>query len=109
MLAWVKSLIKLRRSRVCFNDGDMHHLGVQVDEHKGTLTMVRDEARMLSNFGDQTAVYTLLVGESLAVVSRDGITVHDNQLELPPMTFAALLSTSEDAEDRQVTWRTQEA
>ena len=32
MLAWVKALIKLRRSHVCFNDGDMHHLVVSTDE-----------------------------------------------------------------------------
>jgi maltooligosyltrehalose trehalohydrolase len=28
MLAWVRSLIRLRRSHVCFNDGDMHRVEV---------------------------------------------------------------------------------
>ena len=105
MLAWVKSLIKLRRSRVCFNDGDMHHLGVTRDDNLQTLTMERDEARILINFGRESAPFALLEGEQLTLSSRDGLTVNGNQLELPPMTLAVLLSTKEDAEDREVAAR----
>ncbi len=47
MLSWVKALIKLRRSRVCFNDGDMHHLLVYRDDERQTLVMAHDEARVL--------------------------------------------------------------
>jgi maltooligosyltrehalose trehalohydrolase len=105
MLAWVKSLIKLRRSRVCFNDGDMHHLFVTRDDERLTLVMGRDEARILINFGHESSTFTLLEGEQLALISRKGLTVRDRELELPPMTFAVLLSTSEDTEDRQVAER----
>jgi maltooligosyltrehalose trehalohydrolase len=44
----------------------------------------------------------LLQGETLGLISREGIGVHDNSLELPPMTLAVLMSTSEEVEDRQV-------
>ena len=102
MLSWVKALIKLRRSRVCFNDGDMHHVQVITDEEKQTLVMQRDEARILINFGDKAQRFSLLEGEQQELVSRESIQVHDNQLELPPMTLAVLLSSVEDAENRQV-------
>ena len=105
MLAWVKKLIKLRRSRACFNDGDMHHLSVTRDDGRQTLVMVRDEARILINFGQDSSSFALLGGEQLALISRDGLSAIDNQLELPPMTLAVLLSTSEDSEDRQVAAR----
>jgi len=102
MLAWVKALIKLRRSRVCFNDGDMHHLIVSRDDQQGTLIMARDEARILVNFGEKAAVFELLGGEQLELISRSGQGVDDNRLMLPPMTLAVLLSTTEETEDRQV-------
>ncbi len=105
MLAWVKSLIRLRRSRVCFNDGDMHHLLVTRDDQRQTLVMVRDEARILINFGNESSSFTLLEGEQLAIISRQGLSVGDQELVLPPMTLAVLLSASEDAEDRQVAGR----
>ena len=102
MLAWVKSLIKLRRSRVCFNDGDMHHLVVNRDEGQQTLEMIRDEARILMNLGRESSGFTLLEGEQLTLISREGVTANDRRLELPPMTLAVLLSTTEEAEERQV-------
>jgi maltooligosyltrehalose trehalohydrolase len=102
MLTWVKALIKLRRSRVCFNDGDMHHLVVSRDDQQRTLIMARDEARILANFGEKAAVFELLGGEQLELISRAGQGVDDNRLMLPPMTLAVLLSTTEETEDRQV-------
>lgn len=102
MLAWVKALIKLRRSRVCLNDGDMHRLHVSSDEERRTLVMARDEARIVINFGDQAYRFALLKGEKLELISREGIGVSEEQLELPPMTLAVLMSTSEEVENRQV-------
>ena len=106
MLAWVKALIKLRRSQVCLNDGDMHRLIVAADEEQRTLCMQRDQARIMINFGENPLTFALLEGEDLAVISRDGLGVKNNHLELPPMTMALLMSSSEDVENRQVTSRT---
>ena len=105
MLTWVKALIRLRRSRVCFNDGDMHHVLVSTDEGKRTLVMARDEARVLINFGTAPYKFALLEGEKLALISRDGPSVCDNHLDLPPLTMAVLMSTTEDVENRQVASR----
>ena len=102
MLAWVKALIKLRRGHICFNDGDMHHLGVSSDEGRGNLEMTRDEARVLINFGKEPSTFDLWEGEQLTLISRDGICIRDGQLELPPMTLAVLMSSSEAAEERQI-------
>lgn len=101
-LAWVKALIKLRRSHVCLNDGDTHRLLVSTNEERRTLVMERDAARILINFGDEPYGFGLLEGEKLELISREGTGVRDNYLELPPMTLAVLMSPTEDVEDRQV-------
>ena len=105
MLTWVKALIKLRRSRVCFNDGDMHHLVVSRDDLHRTLIMARDEARILINFGDGDATFDLLEGERLELISREENGTVGDHLVLSSMTLAVLLSTTEETEDRQVASR----
>jgi maltooligosyltrehalose trehalohydrolase len=105
MLAWVKDLIKLRRSTVALNDGDMHRLHVSSDEESRTLVVQREEARIVINFGEQPYRFDLLQGESLKLHSRDEMTVQDNAIDLPPMTLAILMSTKEDAENREVAQR----
>jgi maltooligosyltrehalose trehalohydrolase len=102
MLAWVKALIRVRRSHVCLNDGDTHHLLVVTSEEDRTIVMERDEARMLFNFGAEPRTFALLEGERMELISRDGVGVRDGQLELPGMTMALLLSPREAMENRQV-------
>lgn len=102
MLAWVKSLIKLRRQSISLNDGDMHHAVVSSDEERRTLVMERDEARILINFGKTPCEFSLLESEKLELVSRDGVEVRDNSIDLPPMTLAVLMSPSEEMENRRV-------
>jgi maltooligosyltrehalose trehalohydrolase len=102
MLAWTKSLIKLRRCTVALNDGSMQHLRVSSDDVRRTLVMVREEARIVVNLGEAPYVFDLLEGEELKLVSREGLAVADNKLELPGMTLAVFLSTTEQAEDREV-------
>jgi maltooligosyltrehalose trehalohydrolase len=102
MLAWTKALIQLRRGTVALNDGSMQHLMVSTDTVRKTLVMVRDEARIAVNLGDEPYSVELLEGEELRLVSRDGVGVKDNRIELPGMSLAVLMSTTEDAEDREV-------
>jgi maltooligosyltrehalose trehalohydrolase len=96
MLAWVKALIALRRHCVCLNDGDLHRLLVSTDDQRRTLVMKRDEARVLINLGENPYAFTLLEGEKLELISREGVGVMDNSLELPPMTLAVLMSPTEE-------------
>jgi maltooligosyltrehalose trehalohydrolase len=102
MLAWVKALIKLRRCTVALNDGSMHKLLVSSDDVHRTLVMQREEARIAVNLGAEPYVFSLLEGEMLQLVSRDGVAVVDGRIVLPPMTLAVLMSTTEQVEDRSV-------
>ena len=102
MLAWAKALIKLRRCTVALNDGSMQHLLVSSDEVRKTLVLVRDEARTVVNFGTEAYSFDLLDSEELKLVSREGVGVADNKVELPGMSIAVLMSTTEAAEDREV-------
>ena len=63
---------------------------------------LRDEARVLVNFGEAPQTFDLLDGEELHLISREGIGVSDRIIELPGMALAVMLSTSEDVEDREV-------
>ncbi len=102
MLAWTKSLIKLRRGTVALNDGSMQHLLVSSDDARRTLVMVRDEARVVVNLGTEPYLFDLLEEEKLTLVSREGLAVTDGKLELPGMSLAVLMSTTEQAENREV-------
>ena len=102
MLAWVKSLISLRRRSVCLNDGDLHHLSVFTDDEKRTLVMQREEARVVINFGTEPYKFTLLESEEVKLISRDKVCTCNDTIDLPPMTLAVLMSTSEAFEDREV-------
>jgi maltooligosyltrehalose trehalohydrolase len=102
MLGWVKALIKLRRCTVALNDGSMQHLMVSSDEGKLTLVLQRDEARIVLNLGSESYGFELLESEELRLVSREGLEATDNKMELPGMTMAVLMSSTEEAEDREV-------
>ena len=102
MLEWVKDLVQLRRSRVALNDGSMQHLLVSTDDARRTLVMVRDEVRVVVNFGTEDYTVDLLEEECLRASSRAGLAAQSNKLQLPPMTLAVLTSTTEQAEDREV-------
>jgi len=106
MLAWVKALIKLRRRTVALNDGDMHHLVVVANEEHRTLVLQRDEARIVLNFGEDPYAFSLLEGEKLVLSSREDLKLQNNQVDLPPVTMAVLLSTPEALANRLVNSRT---
>ncbi|MEO7030496.1 MAG: malto-oligosyltrehalose trehalohydrolase [Acidobacteriaceae bacterium] len=102
MLAWTKALIKLRRSTAALNDGDMHHLLVSTDGPRKTLTMQREEVRIVANFGEQMSSLYLLEGEEVCLVSRENVGAKGKAIELPGMTLAVLMSTTEQLEGREV-------
>lgn len=102
MLAWVKELVRLRRSCVCLNDGDTHRLRVQIDAPQKVLIMERDEARILINLGTDTHTFAVLKGEALRLSSRAGLEVRGCEMTLPPMTLAALMSPRDEVENREV-------
>ena len=105
MLAWVKQLITLRHSTVALNDGDLNSLVVATDEENRTLTVERDEARVVVNFGELPYTFDLLEGEVLMAISREEVSVVDGSLHLPGMTLAVLMTSREELENRTVAER----
>jgi maltooligosyltrehalose trehalohydrolase len=64
--------------------------------------MQREEARVVVNLGEQPYAFDLLEGEDLRLVSRAGVGPSGQRMELPPMSLAVLMSSTEQAEDRAV-------
>jgi len=102
MLQWTKALIQLRRSTTALNDGGMHRLRVSTDDVKKTVILQRDEVRVVANLGEEIYRSELLEGEKLKLVSHSGVEVRENALALPGMSLAVLMSTTEQAEEREV-------
>jgi maltooligosyltrehalose trehalohydrolase len=102
MLAWTRSLVHLRRSTLALNDGSMQHLHVSCDDERRTLVMQRDEVRVVANLGGQAYTFDLLEGETVKLVSREGVAAVEGRMELPAMSLAVLMSSTEQAEDREV-------
>ena len=102
MLAWTRSLIKLRRSTLCLNDGDMHQLLVSSDDKRRTLVMQRDQMRIVVNMGERPYTFEMLEGEMLCLSSRADLTPQEHSMTIPAMTLVVLQSTSEQLEDREV-------
>lgn len=105
MLAWVKALIRQRRSTVALNDGDLNHIVVASHEDERILVLERDEVRVLVNFGTQPYRFALLPGEMLKLMSRESVGIQDDGLDLPGMTLAVLMTTREELENRLVAER----
>ncbi len=105
MLAWVKALIQLRRRSVCLNDGDMHHNVVSVDVEQRLVILERDQARIVTNFGERSCTLPLLEGEKPVLLSRDGLTMCAKCIQLPAMTMAILMTPAEEVENRQLSSR----
>jgi maltooligosyltrehalose trehalohydrolase len=97
MLAWVKSLIQLRRSTVSLNDADLGHMDVQFDGKMMSLTMTRGSVRTLLNLGKAPVVLPVLEGEQVRLATREDISIAGDSIELPPMSLAILMIPEEKA------------
>jgi maltooligosyltrehalose trehalohydrolase len=102
MLKWTKALIHLRRSTICLNDGSMQHLVVSTDEEKKTLVMERDQIRIVVNLGTEMYSFKLLDTEELELASKEEVKLSGECVDLPGMSMAVLISTTEATENRQV-------
>lgn len=102
MLAWVKSLIHLRRSTVALNDGSMLHLRVSTDDARQTLVMQRDEVRVLLNLGRESQTFDLLPGEGLLLASSAGVQIQQGRLQLPVLSLAVMTCSEEMLPNREV-------
>jgi maltooligosyltrehalose trehalohydrolase len=90
MFRWVKELIRLRRTTVALNDGDLGHLRVACREEDRLLVMERGPVRILANLGDEGVKVDLREGELLRLKSCDGVVLSAGEAALPKMSLAIL-------------------
>ncbi len=96
MLAWVKELIKLRRTTMALNDGDLGHLKVECREEDRALVMERGRVRTLANLGEGPVKINLRDGERVKLSSRGGIVVTAGQIALPGMSLVVVMRTEDE-------------
>jgi maltooligosyltrehalose trehalohydrolase len=97
MLEWTRKLIHLRRTNRALNDGDIHHMKVEYDAEKRWLTMQRGGVRTLMNIGEAAVRMKMLEGESLGLVSREGVVVEGDLIVLPAMSLAVVMIAAKEA------------
>lgn len=90
MLEWVRSLIRLRRSTVSLNDGDLGHVVVNFDEEKRWLTMRRGGVLVAFNLGDETVEVPNEDALPICLTSRREIALDGMNISLPPESLVVL-------------------
>jgi maltooligosyltrehalose trehalohydrolase len=90
MLDWVKELIRLRRTTMALNDGDLGHLKVWCRDDDKSLVMQRGPVRIVANLGKIPVKVDLLSGEKILVSSCEGIALSAAQIAMPKMSLAIL-------------------
>jgi maltooligosyltrehalose trehalohydrolase len=92
MLAWYRSLIRLRRSTPSLNDGEPGHTRVQYDDRDKWLIMERGAIQVCCNLGASGYSFPIAQGSEIVLASRDGLRLNGGVLELPPETIALIRS-----------------
>ncbi len=90
MLAWYRSLIRLRRSTPSLNDGEPGHTHVAYDEMDKWLIMERGSIQVCCNLGTSGHNFAIAPGRELALASHNGLRFDDSVLQLPPDTIAVI-------------------
>jgi len=90
MLEWTKALIRLRRTTVALNDGDLNHVAVEADMEKRWLAMQRGSVRVMANLGAEQVSFALLQGEAVEMTSSALVVEVDGTLTLPKMSLAVV-------------------
>ena len=91
MLQWVKSLIAIRRTSNCLNDGDRGHLRVTFSEEHRSLRIDRGLVSVLLNLGKDPVEYQVSGDHRLLLALEPELTPFlDGKVTLPPNGFAIL-------------------
>ena len=86
MLAWYKSLIKLRRRHPTLVDGRLERIRANYDERARWITVARDHTLLAANLGAQVCTIDVPNSEraEICVASKTGIGIREGKLRLPP-------------------------
>jgi maltooligosyltrehalose trehalohydrolase len=90
MLEWYRELNALRRSTPCLNDGEPRHTKVLFDESDKWLSVMRGNIAVHCNLGDSEHTFQVASGGEIALSSRKGLAVENDELVLPPDTVAVV-------------------
>jgi maltooligosyltrehalose trehalohydrolase len=85
ILAWHRSLIKLRRRMPALTDGRIERTSVRFDESECWLAVTRGTVSVLCNFADspRRIPYPGITGKDIIMSSGDGIISEENAILLP--------------------------
>lgn len=83
MLAWYKSLIRLRRSCSDLACGFLHQTGILYDEYDRWLVVKRGAIWMACNLGTEDLVLQLPTGAQLLLASNTTVSLADDELTVP--------------------------
>ena len=92
MLAWIRSLIHLRRSSPSLNDGDLSHMRVEFDEQGRWLEMTRKDVRLIANLGTETRRSPNTEQRALVLRSSEAVELTATDAIVPPDSVAILSS-----------------
>ena len=92
MLAWVRDLIRLRRSTAGLNNGDLHEERVEFSEEKRWLTMSRAGVTLLMNIGEEAVDLPNPDELPIRLVSGPGTLVAGTSVHVPRDTVVILAS-----------------
>ena len=90
MLDWTKKLIKLRRSSISLNDGDLNHVKIRFDEEKRWLMMRRGDIMLVCNLGTDPHQCPNPDHLSLTLASSNEVVLNDSAVSVPPDSVAIL-------------------
>ncbi|MFO7983853.1 MAG: malto-oligosyltrehalose trehalohydrolase [Desulfuromonadales bacterium] len=92
ILAWHRSLIRIRRRFAALTDCRMEQTSACFDEAERWLILKRGTVRVVCNFADVDRSIPMPGIEAMGIVaaSEKGTTVDDNAISLPPKTVAIL-------------------
>lgn len=93
MLNWVKTLIAIRRTSSCLNDGDRGHLKVSYSEEHRWLRTDRRKTSIFANFGDNESIFP--VTDEHRVLAESKPTRRTEGHVIVPALSLAILSTEE--------------
>jgi maltooligosyltrehalose trehalohydrolase len=90
MLDWYRSLIQLRRSRACLNNGEPGNTTADFDEEQNWFSMQRGSIVVVCNLGEASQSVPVPEGAELALASTPNMAVEANAISLPADSVAVL-------------------
>jgi maltooligosyltrehalose trehalohydrolase len=90
MKDWYRDLIRLRRSTLSLNNGELGNIRVTFDENERWLALRRGEVLMLCNLGGNDHEFPIPDGSTVLLRSRDGAPIQNAALAVAPDSVVIL-------------------